>query len=125
MIPPKLRKNYAPPKPKKPSRWQIEVKGVVYRSLREACRTLDIEIHTYRNRLNRGCTVEQSLGLEPIVKKPRKGAALYEIDGEKLCLNDISRKYGIDPTTFKRRVERGISTKEAIIKPIRKRRLKS
>ncbi|HVE56659.1 MAG TPA: hypothetical protein VNB22_07515, partial [Pyrinomonadaceae bacterium] len=91
LIPPKLRKDYVPPppKPKKPSRWQIEVKGVVYRSLREACRILGIEIHTYRNRLNRGCTVEQSLGLEPIIKKPRKGATLYEIDGEKLCLNDI------------------------------------
>jgi hypothetical protein len=127
LIPPKLRKDYAPPppKPKKPSRWQLEVKGVVYRSLREACRTLGIEIHTYRNRLKRGCTVEQSLGLEPIIKKPRKGATLYEIDGEKLCLNDIARKYNIDPTTFKRRVERGMSNKEAITKPIRKRRMKN
>jgi len=127
LIPPKLRKDYVPPPPKQkpPSRWQLEVKGVVYRSLREACRTLGIEIHTYRNRLNRGCSIEQSLGLEPIIKKPRKGATLYEIDGEKLCLNDIAKKYNIDPTTFKRRVERGLSTKEAVTKPIRRRRLKN
>lgn len=123
LIPPKLRKDYTPPPPKekKPSRWQLEVNGVTYRSVREACRKLGVLIHTFRNRRNRGCTIEQSLGLEPIIKKPRKGSVLYEIDGEKLSLSDIGRKYGIDPTTFKRRVEKGMTAKEAAILPLRKK----
>jgi len=122
LIPPKLRKDYIPPepKPKPPSRWQIEVGGKVYRSIREACRSLGIKIHTYRNRLNRGCTVEQALGLAPIPKKPRKGSKLYKINGEMLCLNEIGKKYGIDPTTFKRRVEKGMSYHEAATKPSRR-----
>ncbi len=122
LLPPKLRKNYAPPppKPKPPSKWQIEVKGVVYRSIKDACRKLGIQAHTYRNRLNRGCTVEQSFGLEPIPKKPRISSTLYEIDGEKLCLDDISKKYNINPTTFKRRVEKGMAIKEAATAPSHK-----
>ncbi len=121
LLPPKLRKDYAPPppKPKPPSRWQLEADGVVYRSVREACRKLGIEIHTFRNRRNRGCTVEQALGLAPVPKRPRKGSTLYEIEGEKLCLNDISKKYGVDPSTFKRRVEKGMSYLEAATKPSR------
>ena len=126
LIPPKLRKDYVPPqpKPKPPSRWQITVGGKTYRSIREACRNLGIEIHTFRNRRNRGCTVEQSLGLEPIPKRPRKGSTLYEINGEELCLNDISKKYNIDPSTFKRRVDKGMSYQEAATKPSRRSKSK-
>ncbi|HEY0461571.1 MAG TPA: hypothetical protein VGC97_20710 [Pyrinomonadaceae bacterium] len=122
LIPPKLRKDYVrpAPKPKPPSRWQIVVRNVTYRSLREACRALGVQVHTYRNRRNRGCTLEQSLGLVPIPKKPRRGAKLYEIEGEELCLNDISSKYNIDPTTFKRRIEKGIPHYEAATKPSRR-----
>jgi hypothetical protein len=126
LIPPKLRKDYVPPqpKPKPPSRWQITVGGETYRSIREACRKLGIEIHTFRNRRNRGCTIEQSLGLEPIPKKPRKGSRLYEIDGEELSLNDISKKYGIDASTFKRRIDKGMDYKEAATKPSRRSKSK-
>jgi hypothetical protein len=115
LIPPKLRKDYAPPaaKAKKPSKWQIEIKGVVYRSLREACRALGVKVHTFRNRRNAGYSVEQSLGLEPIVKPPRKGLRLYEIDGEQLYLNEIGRRFNVHPTTFQRRVDSGMSPKEA------------
>jgi hypothetical protein len=126
LIPPKLRKDYVPPqpKPKPPSRWQVEAGGVSYRSIREACRRLGIEIHTFRNRRNRGCSIEQALGLEPVPKKTRKGSTLYEIDGERLCLNDVARKYGIDPSTFKRRIGKGMSNKEAATKPSRRSKSK-
>jgi hypothetical protein len=126
LIPPKLRKDYVPPapKPKPPSRWQVEAGGVVYRSIREACRRLGVEIHTFRNRRNRGCTIEQALGLAPIPKKLRKGSAVYEIDGEELCLTDIAKKYGIDPSTFKRRIGKGMSHYEAATKPSRRKKTK-
>jgi hypothetical protein len=122
LIPPKLRKDYVAPAPKAkpPSRWQIEAGGVVYRSVREACRKLGIEIHTFRNRRNRGCTIEQSLGLAPIPRRARKGSTLYEVDGEQMSLNDITKKYGIDPSTFKRRVEKGLSFQEAAARPSRR-----
>lgn len=126
LLPPKLRKDYVPPPPKEkqPSRWQVEIKGTTYRSIREACRKLGVQIHTFRNRRNRGCTIEQSLGLDPIPKKPRKGSVLYEINGEKLCLTDIGRKYKVDPTTFKRRLEKGVSPEEAATTPSRRGRRK-
>jgi hypothetical protein len=126
LIPPKLRKDYVPPppKPKKPSKWQIEIKGVTYKSLRDACRALGVKVHTFRNRRNEGYSVEQALGLEPIVKPPRKGLRLYEIDGEKLYLNEISRRFKINPTTFQRRVDRGMSPKEAATAPLRRKRKK-
>jgi len=126
LIPPKLRKDYVPPvpKPKPPSRWQVEAGGVTYRSIREACRVLGVEIHTFRNRRNRGCTVEQALALAPIPKRPRKGSTLYEIDGERLSLTDIAKKYGIDPSTFKRRIGKGMSSREAATKPSRRKNAK-
>jgi hypothetical protein len=126
LIPPKFRKNYVapPPKPKPPSRWQIEANGVVYRSVREACRTLGIKIHTFRNRRNRGCSVEQALGLDAIPKRPRKSSALYEIDGEQLTLDDIAEKYGVDPGIFRRRVEKGLTFQEAATKAARRGRSK-
>lgn len=124
LIPPKLRKDYVPtsPKPKAPSRWQIEIKGVVYRSLREACRALGVKVHTFRNRRNLGYSVEQALGLDPIAKRPRKGLRLYEIDGRELYLNEISRRYKIHPTTFQRRVDSGMTPKEAATLPLKRRK---
>jgi transposase len=126
LIPPKLRKDYVSPAPKAkpPSRWQIKAGGATYRSIREACRKLGVEIHTFRNRRNRGCTIEQALGLAPIPKKPRKGAPVYEIDGKHLSLNEIAKRYGIDASTFKRRIGKGMSHKEAATKPSRRKKTK-
>lgn len=123
LIPPKLRKDYTPPppKPKKPSKWQIEIKGVIYKSLRDACRALNVKVHNFRNRRNEGYSIEQALGLEPIIKPPRKGLRHYEINGEKMYLSEISRKFKINATTFQRRVERGMSPEEAIKTPLRKK----
>ena len=127
LIPPKLRKNYEPPppKPKKESPWKIEVKGKVYRSLREACRKLGIDVGTYTNRRAKGYSVEQSLGLEPIVRPPRKSGKIYEIDGEKYTLTEIGKEFNINLMTFLRRLDKGMSAKEAATLPIQKRGRKS
>jgi hypothetical protein len=123
LIPPKLRKDYVPPapKPKKESPWKIEVKGVTYRSLREACRKLGVDVGTYTNRRAKGYTVEQALGLEPIVRSPRKFGKIYEIDGEKYTLTEVGKKFNINLMTFLRRLDKGLSAKEAATKEIQKK----
>jgi hypothetical protein len=123
LIPPKLRKDYVPPepKPKKESPWKIEVKGVVYRSLREACRRLGIDVGTYTNRRAKGYSIEQSLGLEPIVRPPRKSGKIYDIDGEKYTLTEVGKKFNINLMTFLRRLDKGMSAKEAATREIQKK----
>ena len=123
LIPPKLRKDYVPPqpKPKKESPWKIEAGGVTYRSLREACRKLGVDVGTYTNRRAKGYTIEQSLGLEPIVRPPRRYGKVYEIDGEKYTLTEVGEKFGINLMTFLRRLDKGMSAKEAATKEIQKK----
>lgn len=122
LVPPKFRKDYVPPPPKpklKQSR-QIEVGGVPYRSAREACRNLGVNITTYANRRSKGYTVEQSLGLEPIPKRsPRKGK-IYEVQGEKYSLTEISQKFKIKMMTFLRRLDSGMSPEEAATRALKK-----
>jgi hypothetical protein len=114
LLPPKLRKDYVPPpKSVSKSKWTIEIGGIVYKSFRDACRALGVDIRTFTNRRARGYSVEQSLGLEPIVKQPRRRGKIYEIDGERFTLTEIGRKYKLNLTTFLRRVDRGFSAKEA------------
>ncbi len=122
LLPPKLRKDYVPPppKPKKESPWKIEIQGVVYRSLREACRKLGIDVSTFTNRRAKNYTIEQSLGLAPIVRQPRKHGKIYEIDGEKYTLTEVGKKFNINLMTFLRRLDKGITPKEAAtMKPLK------
>ena len=121
LIPPKLRKDYVPPaKPKKESPWKIEVGGVAYRSLREACRKLGVDIGTYTNRRAKGYSMEQSLGLATIIRPPRRSGKIYEIDGEKYSLTEIGREFSINLMTFLRRLDKGMSVKEAATREVQK-----
>jgi len=123
LLPPKLRKDYVPPppKPKKESPWKIEIQGVVYRSLREACRKLGVDVSTFTNRRAKNYTIEQSLGLAPIVRQPRKHGKIYEIDGEKYTLTEVGKKFNINLMTFLRRLDKGIPPKEAAtMKPLKR-----
>jgi hypothetical protein len=119
LIPRRLRKDFVPPeqRPKPPSKWQIEVGGVIYRSLREACRRLGVVVGTYANRRAKGFTVEQALGLDPIARPPRKRGRIYEIDGEKYTLSEIGEKFNINLMTFLRRLDSGMTHKEAATRP--------
>ncbi|HEY8563130.1 MAG TPA: hypothetical protein VIL74_22325 [Pyrinomonadaceae bacterium] len=121
LIPAKLRKNYVPrTTPKKESPWKIEVNGVTYRSLRQACRVLGVDIGTYTNRRAKGYSIEQSLGLVPIVRPPRRSGKIYEIDGEKYTLTEIGKEFSINLMTFLRRLDRGMSAKEAATREVQK-----
>ena len=123
LLPPKLRKDYVPPapQPKKESAWKIVAKGVTYRSLREACRSLGVNVGTYANRRAKGYTVEQALGLEPITRATRKTGKIYEIRGEKYTLTEVGKKFKINLMTFLRRLDTGMSPEEAATRPLQKK----
>lgn len=121
LVPLKKRKNYVPPEPKLPAR-QIEIAGVVYKSLSEAFRILGIKKHTYYNRFFRGYPFEQCLGLEPFADGRKTRARTFEYKGEKLTFKDIREKFGLYQSTFLRRLEKGLSLEEALT---RKSRLKN
>lgn len=48
----------------------------------------------------------------------------YFMDGRDQCLMDIAQKYKIHPETLRNRLKKGMSIKEALILPIRKRKIK-
>jgi hypothetical protein len=123
LLPPKLRKDYVPPPPapKKESAWKIVANGVTYRSLREACRRLGVNVGTYANRRAKGYTIEQALGLEPITRAPRKTGRIYEIRGEKYTLTEVGKKFNINLMTFLRRLDTGMSPEEAATRALRKK----
>ena len=127
LLPPKLRKDYVPPTPtpKKESPWKLEVGGVTYRSLREACRKLGVNAGTYSNRRAKGYSVEQALGLAPVTRQPRKTGKIYEIDGEKYTLTEVGKKFNINLMTFLRRLDTGMSPAEAATRELQKKGRKS
>jgi len=43
------------------------------------------------------------------------------LDNKRLCLTDLARKYNMSPLTLGSRIRKGLSLREAIIKPINKR----
>ncbi len=123
LLPPKLRKDYVPPTPppRKESARKLEAGGVTYRSLREACRCLGINVGTYSNRRAKGYSVEQSLGLVPVTRAPRKSGKIYEIGGENYTLTEVGKKFKINLMTFLRRLDTGMSPEEAATRELQKK----
>lgn len=56
--------------------------------------------------------------------KNRDNLRMYVIDGERMYLKEISRKYGINYSTLVKRMDCGMSLEEAISKPLEKGREK-
>jgi transposase-like protein len=113
LVPPKKRRNYVPPEPKKPAN-QIEIGGVTYKSIPDACRTVGIKHHTYKNRRRKGCTPEQCLGIEPVIDGRKARAKTIEYKGELLTFNDIEKRFGLYSSTFLGRLKRGWSIEKAL-----------
>ena len=81
LVPLKKRKAYLPPiiKPK----YKLIINGLGYKSYAEACRKLNVEFITFRKRKEKGFSVRQSLGLDPMPdgrNKPnkKKGKRTYK-----------------------------------------------
>lgn len=119
LIPEKQRKNYIKPVEQKrisdESRHAIEICGQKYTSQHDACRQLGVKHVTFRNRLSRGLTIAQALGLEEFADARSENIArIYELDGEKHTLSQLSKKYNIHPSTIKDRLNRGATTEQAV-----------
>ena len=85
--------------------------------IRRQCR------HIYQSPRQR-YSVEQSLGLEPISVAAKSGK-IYEIDGEKYTLTEVGKKFKINLMTFLRRLDTGLSPKEAAtMKPLKRSGIK-
>ena len=116
LVPPKKRKSYVPPEPKKPKR-EVEIGGVTYKSISAACRALGVKYHTYKNRRRIGCTLEQCLGVEAYPRRRKT----FEIDGELLGFNEIEQKFEIKREVFARRLRMGMTIEEALSKKLYER----
>lgn len=123
LVPPELRKDYVPPPPPEPKipKRQIQVGGVTYKGVKAACRALGIKFHTYKNRRRIGCTLEQCLGFEPIIDRRAARRRIFEYKGERLTYIDIENRFGLYPSTFLRRLEKGYSVEEALLKKSNKK----
>jgi len=113
LVPLKKRRNYIPPPPKI-SAFQVEIGGVTYKSRAEACRMLGVKIHTYRNRIKRGATLEECFNIEPYKDGRKTRRRTYEYKGEQLTFKDIENRFGLYPGTFLKRLEKGLSVEEAL-----------
>lgn len=119
LIPEKKRKNYVKPiEPEKISTgntYTFEVAGRTFESQYDACRQLGVKHCTFRSRLSRGQTLAQALRLEEVVDgRSLNTGKKYEIDDKEYTLSQISRKYGVPPSTIADRCNRGATIKQAI-----------
>ncbi|MGC2238795.1 MAG: hypothetical protein WA584_21750 [Pyrinomonadaceae bacterium] len=121
LIPPKLRKDYVPPEPKKLLR-EMEVEGVKYRSAAHACRVYGITYRTFIARRRYGWTLEQALEIESIAHRRRGRKKKFTIDGESLSFKDIQGKFNISPKTLDRRLKEGYTVEEVITLQGKKRK---
>ncbi|EML0174129.1 GIY-YIG nuclease family protein [Vibrio parahaemolyticus] len=119
LIPEKQRKSYVKPiEPEKASaesRYSFEVAGRVFESQYEACRQLGIKHVTFRNRLRRGLTLAQALGLEEAIDgRTLNTGRKYEIDDKEYTLSQLIKKYGVPSSTIVDRYNRGATIKQAV-----------
>jgi hypothetical protein len=121
LVPPKKRRNYVPPPPPEPKKppYEVEIGGVTYKSISEACRLLGVKWHTYINRRRRDATLEECLNIEPYIHRRKKNIQTVEYKGELLTFKDIQNRFGLYQTTFIRRLEKGFSIEEALEKKSR------
>jgi len=121
LIPPKLRKDYVPPEPKKPAR-EVEIGGVRYESIAAACRALGVALYTYKNRRRTGRTLEECLGVVPFVNRRTLDVKTFRIDGETLTYRDIEKRFDISSRTFAAHIKQGKTPEEAV-RRVRKKRV--
>ena len=94
----------------------VSVAGKKFNSISEAARFYDKSIHSVRDGLNRGQTIEQALGLE---KYYRKNAVLYDWNEKKYTIDELttqlSKEYKIPKKLLHNRIYyNGLSINQAI-----------
>lgn len=99
----------------------IEYNGET-KQLIEWAECFGIKYTTVRERLRRGWTVEEALStppsthrqLHPNQPKKRSHWRYITVNGERMCIAEAGRKYGVDPIKLRKRLDRGMTPEEAI-----------
>ena len=93
------------------SEYTIELEGNIY-NLSQACKKLNLDYSKVKNRLNNmNWSIEEALELTP--RQQHKGR-IFEIDGEKMNISDLSKKYNIKASKISDRLRAGWTLNEAI-----------
>lgn len=88
--------------------------GVGYSSASSACRELGVKYGTFHSRLSKGLSVEQALGIETVVDGRKTKEKIYEVNGRREKLDDLSQKYNVPISTVRDRLRSGASIRQAL-----------
>ena len=93
------------------------VRGVDYGTVRNAAEHFNVCFETVRYRLKNGWTNEEAVGLEPPKPTPKKlgiRTKIFEIDGVRYTIKDLSEKYGMTPEYIRNKLRYGNSIEEVL-----------
>ena len=92
------------------------------KQLCEWAKELGLNYTTIRERLKRGWSVDEAFNpglstnkqLHPNQPKHRPHWRHIEVNGERMYIAEAARKYGVDPTKLRKKIDRGLTPEEAI-----------
>ncbi|HEY6529166.1 MAG TPA: GIY-YIG nuclease family protein [Cellvibrionaceae bacterium] len=123
LVPLKKRKSYVDPA--REANYKFHAGGVGYKSAADACRKLNIKYVTYRKNLDKGFSVEQALGIEPVRDGRVARGRNFDVDGRKYTINELSKLHNASEVMIRDRLKRGATIRQAIgLDEIPKRTLK-
>lgn len=112
LVPLKKRKSYV--EPAKEANHKFYADGVGYKSAADACRKLNVKYVTYRKNLVRGFSVEQALGIEPVIDGRAARGRKFDVDGKKYTIKELSELHDAPEITIRDRLKRGATIRQAI-----------
>lgn len=112
LIPLNKRKSYK--EPVKEEEYGFYADGVGYVTAAAACRKLGVKYVTYNSRLRAGRSVEQALGIAPVVDGRVARGKTYCVNGDKKTVEELSQIYNVSLSTIRDRLKRGASIRQAL-----------
>lgn len=112
LVPPNKRKKRIET-PIQEKEYSFYAGGIGYSSASNACKELGVKYGTFHSRLSRGLSVEQALGIEKVVDGRTK-EKIYEVNGCREKIDDLSQKYNVPISTVRDRLRRGASIRQAL-----------
>jgi hypothetical protein len=106
----------SPKLPRKDSKI-IEFRGKEY-SIYGITSEFDVNRKTFTDRMSRGATVEQALGLKVFSdgRMTAEGVRSYEYNGQEMTIAQIAKLEGIPSNTLRNRLRRGVALEQALSK---------
>lgn len=112
LVPLKKRKSYI--EPSKEESFRFYAGGIGYKSAADACTKLNVKYVTYRKNLQKGFSVEQALGIEPVTDGRTARSKKLVVDGKKYTIKELSISHDIPEKTIRDRLNRGATIRQAL-----------